>query len=113
MGASGTGPRATLREADVQRAILLECCDACDLMRNNVGVAHEPDGRVVRYGVGGPGGADLIGVVRATGRFIAVECKSPTGRTSPEQDLFLSRVRRSGGIAVVARCPQDVLEALK
>lgn len=81
-------------------------------MRNNVGVAHQPNGAVVRYGVGGTGGADLIGIVRSSGRFIAVECKSATGRTTDEQDVFLDRVRRSGGIAVVARSAEDVLDAV-
>jgi len=92
---------------------MIQTSDRVDWMRNNVGVAHYPDGSVVRYGCGGPGGSDLLGVQRGTGRLIACECKSAAGRVRPEQEQFLARMRAAGAIALVARSVEDVLEALR
>ena len=99
-------------ERNVVAAILLATSDRVDWMRNPVGLAVT-DGRHIRYGCGGPGGSDLVGVVRSTGRAIFCEVKSATGRVRPEQQLFLDRMRASGAIAIVARSVADVLEALR
>jgi len=53
------------------------------------------------------GVADIIGI--AAGQFLAIEVKTPKGRVSPEQDAFLSEIRRRGGIAFVARSVDDVI----
>ncbi|RPH65033.1 MAG: hypothetical protein EHM89_00060 [Acidobacteria bacterium] len=63
------------------------------------------DGKPVRFGVGGPGAADLLGMFR--GRFVAIEIKTPTGRQSPEQQRFEELVRRRNGIYVVLRSVDD------
>lgn len=76
------------------------------LWRNNIGLA-ELHGRKVRFGVGGPGGADLIGVYR--GRFVAVEVKTPVGRQSEEQQVFQRLVEAKGGIYVVLRSANDAV----
>jgi hypothetical protein len=93
-------------ESQLQDAIRLELGAAPDLVlwRNNVGVA-ERRGFTIRFGVGGPGGADLIGCYR--GRFVAVEIKTPTGRQSPEQRTFQALVERKGGVYVVLRSVED------
>jgi len=70
------------------------------LFRNNIGVA-EMRGHTVRFGVGGPGGADLIGIYN--GRFVAVEIKTPTGRQSPDQKRFQALVESKGGEYVILR----------
>lgn len=57
------------------------------------------------------GSSDLVGLT-SKGIFFAIEVKTPKGRTSKEQDAFLHRVREQGGIAGVARCPQDALDLL-
>jgi len=54
------------------------------------------------------GGADLI-CIAPDGRFMAVEVKTKTGRTTAEQDRFLEAVRARGGIAGVARSPAEAL----
>lgn len=72
--------------------------------RNNCGVA-ERGGHKIRFGVGNPGGADLIGVFR--GRFVAVEVKTPIGRQTPEQRQFQQLVERKGGVYVVLRSADD------
>lgn len=59
------------------------------------------------------GGADIIGIHQATGRFIAVEVKTPKGRVSPEQQTFINAVRAAGGIAGVARSVEDALELIR
>ena len=43
---------------------------------------------------------------------MAVEVKTPKGRTTPEQDRFLQAVRNAGGIAGVARSPAEALSLL-
>lgn len=69
--------------------------------RNDTGAYRTPDGRLVRYGLC-KGSADIIGIA-PDGRFLAVECKTSTARTTAEQDNFLAAVRAAGGRAGVAR----------
>jgi hypothetical protein len=76
------------------------------LFRNNIGVA-DMRGYKVRFGVGGPGGADLIGLY--LGRFLAVEIKTPTGRQSEEQKTFQRLVEKNNGIYVVLRSVDDAI----
>lgn len=58
------------------------------------------------------GSADLIGVHKPTGRMVAIEVKTGTGRPTPEQATFLEAVRAAGGIAGIARSPQEALDLL-
>ena len=66
--------------------------------RQNTGSARI-GGRFVRFGW--PGCSDVLGMLR-DGRFLAVECKSPTERLRPEQAVFLERFRASGGVGFMA-----------
>ena len=66
-------------------------------------------GRFIRFGW--PGCSDVLGQLR-DGRFLAVECKSPTGRLRPEQTVFLERINGAGGVAFVARDCRDVMREL-
>lgn len=72
--------------------------------RQNTGAARTGD-RVVRFGI--PGQADITGVI--AGRRIEIECKSPTGRQSPEQRAFQLRVESAGGLYLIAHSVKDVL----
>ena len=76
--------------------------------RQNTGSARI-GGRFVRFGW--PGCSDLLGQLR-DGRFLAVECKSPTGRLRPEQAAFLERIAGAGGVAFMARDFRDVIREL-
>lgn len=58
------------------------------------------------------GSSDLVGIQRATGRFFAIEVKTEKGRPSKEQLQFIDHVIERGGIAGIARSPQDALELL-
>jgi hypothetical protein len=72
--------------------------------------------RMVKVGMG-KGSPDLIGyrVVEVTPAmlgsriavFAGVEVKSAKGRVSPEQQNFLDRLGAAGGLAGVARSPED------
>lgn len=96
---------ATLTESQLQDQIriVLNHPDLV-LWRNNCGVA-ERNGHKIRFGVGNPGGADLIGLFR--GAFVAIEIKTLTGRQSPEQKLFQQLVERKGGTYLILRSVED------
>jgi hypothetical protein len=80
------------------------------LFRNNIGTA-EIRGYPVKFGVGNPGGADLIGLWN--GRFTAVEIKTPVGRQSPDQRKFQHLVESKGGEYVILRSVEDALAWVK
>jgi VRR-NUC domain len=54
---------------------------------------------------------DVLGQLR-DGRRLGVEVKAKTGRLRPEQAVFLERIRRAGGLALVARDLRDVRREL-
>lgn len=57
------------------------------------------------------GSSDLIGITK-TGRFFAIEVKTPEGRVSKEQEQFIDHIESMNGIAGVARSVQDALDLL-
>jgi len=57
------------------------------------------------------GVADILGIYK--GRFLAIEVKTKTGKTSTEQDQFLENIRIQGGISFVARSLEEVKEYLE
>lgn len=84
--------------------------DDCRVWRNNTGKLPDPrTGRWVTFGL--RGSADILGLLRG-GRFLAVECKTRTGRLSPEQCSFRDMVLRLGGCYVVARSVEDAVNAV-
>ena len=101
-----------MSERDVQRDIQLQTSHLVAWFRNQVG-HYEQDGRHITYGIGGKGGADLIGIRRRDGRFVAVEVKAPGNKPRAEQVQFLDMVRRCGGIALWADNVEAVREAIK
>lgn len=100
-------------EREVQHAIRVALGREPDLTlwRNNTGALKDANGRAVRFGLA-VGSSDLIGILAPAGRLVALEVKTATGRTSPEQDLFLALVRRRGGFAAVVRSADDAVAAL-
>ncbi len=63
----------------------------------------------VRFGF--PGQPDVMAQT-TDGRFVALEVKRPSGRVRPEQEVFLDKVRRHGGVGAVVRSIADVERAL-
>lgn len=116
--------RSAVSEADIQAEIMIEATRLGHrLFRNQIGVAkYRRSGRewTVPYGVGGVGGADLIGWTnRPRGQFpgawpqkvqaffTAIECKSLKGAKRAEQQKFIDAVIAAGGIAGFCRSVDD------
>lgn len=80
--------------------------------RQNVGKAYPPGSdRLVTFGV--PGCADVIGLIKPTGRFLAIECKrAKGGKQSEDQQRFERVVTAMGGLYVLAKSLEDVDAAL-
>ena len=111
-------------ERDIQSAILLALSHGpTRLLRINAGVAWQ--GTVIErtpqrlvlarpYAIrlAAPGVSDLIGWTEG-GRFVALEVKGPRGRITDEQAAFIDLVRRSGGLAGVARSLDDARAILE
>jgi hypothetical protein len=77
------------------------------IFRNNIGHAVMRHGARVTFGVGGPGGADLIGIL--DGRPLAIEVKSQSGRQSTDQLRFQALWESRGGIYLMPRSVEDAL----
>lgn len=102
-----------MKEAELLKHCMLEAarCGAT-MFRNNRGMFYTLDGkRKVQAGLSGAGSSDLIGFSN-TGRFIAIEVKTKTGRVSLEQQRFIDAVNAAGGLAFVARSIEDVRDGL-
>jgi len=79
--------------------------------RNNTGAAKTEDGRFVRFGL--PGASDILGILPG-GKFLAVECKrSSGGKVSPQQQAFLDRIKKEGGVAIIATSVEDLIRRLE
>lgn len=78
------------------------------LWRNNTGFDRE---RRVKYGLG-LGGADLVGMLMPSGRFVGFEVKTAKGRVSLEQAIWADAVRGGGGFVAFVRSVEGALEAL-
>jgi len=106
-------------ESEIQHGIRIALGRVPDLrlFRNNVGVA-DVKGSKVRFGLC-KGSSDLIGFLRLEvdgkkiARFISLEIKTETGRTTTEQDLWLELVRAFGGFACVVRSVEDAVAAIE
>lgn len=99
-------------ESEIQNQIRLTLGREPDLVlwRNSAGVA-DIGGRKQRFGLT-RGASDLLGILAPFGRFVALEVKTPRGRLSLEQELFLDLVRKRGGFAAVVHSAEEALSAL-
>ncbi|MDB4931235.1 MAG: hypothetical protein JWM10_3719 [Myxococcaceae bacterium] len=114
-----------MKESALQKAVRLALSGAGIVaFRNNVGTAEfwnegRDDVDRVAYGIGGPGGSDLIMLVplpSGIARFGALELKAPRARTKPAraalQEQFRRLVRGAGGFACVVRTVEEALAAV-
>jgi hypothetical protein len=76
-----------------------------------VGSLQDKTGRWVQFGLT-KGSSDLIGWHKKTGKFVAIEVKRPGQELRKDQKNFIDQVRKAGGIAGVARSPDDLAEIL-
>jgi hypothetical protein len=110
----------------VQRIRLALGRGAIRIFRNNRGKLKDERGRWVSFGIGDPGGADLLGWQTVTitpdmigqkfARFISVEVKKVGARTDKQRAIdqanWRTQVNAAGGIAIEARSVSEVEEAL-
>ena len=112
-----------MSEATVLKKSMLSASSAgAKVFRNNVGIAFQPNGQVIKYGLCN-GSSDLIGWVPVTitqdmvglriAQFLAIECKDKKGRATQEQENFLSNVREGGGIGIITKTGDDVEQLIK
>ena len=112
-------------ETNISTRIQLNVTDNVTLFRNNVGQANvgtEEYPRIIRYGVCNPGGSDLLGFTetvitpemmgKKVAIFTAIEVKTAKGKPSKAQQNFINIVAAAGGIAGVARSPEDANELI-
>ncbi len=74
--------------------------------RNSTGVLRVGD-RAVRFGL--TGSADILGLLAPSGRLIAVEAKTPTGKQTPEQKSFESMVTKYGGLYLLIHSAEEAV----
>lgn len=124
-----------MNEGDLRKLTLLSLPRTSRMFRNNTGMAWQgtqlqaPPGRVilkdarpVHYGLV-VGGSDLIGwnsititpdmVGKKVAVFTAVELKAGRTSTSKDQINFIQQVRDAGGIAGIARTPEEAKSLLE
>lgn len=76
---------------------------------NNTG-AIKYEGRFLRYGKKGSG--DIIAVLPPSGRHAEIEAKTGNATQRKEQKTHQRIVEKMGGLYIVARSPEDMLEQL-
>ena len=108
-------------ETQIQRRIMLRLSEAgCTVWRNETSgawlgkIIHKAGNQVtianahmMVFGLA-VGSSDIIGIA-PNGKFLAVEIKTTTGRATKEQLAFIEAVRAAGGIAGIARTPEEAL----
>ena len=123
----GRGERLRMLESELQREIMKAVTDAGGrVFRNQVGMgwyghmvqSDAKEGHTIVLTGARPlyaglceGSSDLIGWYR--GRFLAIEVKAAKGRATQEQVNFIENVNRDGGIGIIARSVDEVLDTLK
>ncbi len=100
------GGRGGASESERKRLIRLRLGELGILVMNNAVGTGNLGGHVARFGLG-RGSSDLICVLPENGRIMALEVKTPRGRLSPEQRLFLELIRKFGGFAAVVRTAEE------
>jgi len=100
--------RPKVTEGDVRRSIeiALNKQGLVRVMLNAQYSGPARGGGYTRAGLG-TGTADLVGYVRRSGRFFAIEVKTGTGKVSAEQAAWIAQTNQEGGYAAVARTPEE------
>ena len=72
--------------------------------RNNTG-ALKTENRFVKFGY--KGSPDIICVYN--GQFIGIECKSPKGKQSDNQEIFQDKLEKAGGVYLLVKNIDEVM----
>ena len=103
-----------LSESQISKAImqyLKRHPKIATVARYNSGTFYE-GGRYIRANTQ-RGQSDIQGTLKGSGKTIALEVKSATGRATPEQLQYLQTIRSAGGIGEVVRSVDDVIRILE
>jgi hypothetical protein len=108
-------------ETNISNRVRLKLSRLCRTFRNNVGLFTTISGDKIRTGLC-KGSSDLIGwttvevtpdmVGKKVAIFMGIEIKSSKGRMSKAQIKFAENVNDAGGIAFMARSPEEAEEKL-
>jgi len=107
-----------MKETPILKRIMIRCSrDIARLFRNNVGQYRDKAGNWIRYGLGNPGGSDLIGwrqviitpehIGMTIAQFLAIEVKQPNKEATDDQAKFGRMIINAGGIFGVAHSPEE------
>lgn len=66
---------------------------------------------VISYGI--PGEADIQGIIKPHGKFLAIEVKTGKGKLSVKQKKWKDMILKYGGVHIEARSVDQVLTELK
>lgn len=101
---------ATSDHTRLVKLVLLELGSRadCRVWQNNTGAANY-GGRYLKFGKVGSG--DIIGFT-SDGKFLAIECKTGSGRQSKEQANFELIVKRFGGRYYLVRDHLEIAQKL-
>jgi hypothetical protein len=106
---AGHGSKGHYRSGDRESTVLRECLhylhnQGIFAWRNNTGTVWM-GGQPVSFGY--PGSSDIVGILPG-GKFLAVECKSATGKQSDKQKAFQEKVTAAGGLYLLVRSVEDL-----
>jgi hypothetical protein len=90
-------------ESDVQRAVISYVRRRPEIAfagRINTIAMRTETGRPIWSHTIGKGVSDIIGMFRS-GHWLALECKRPGGKPTPEQEQFIELVRSAGGCGAI------------
>jgi len=106
----------TVTEGEIQNQILdwLNLKQIFNWRQNTMGVycGSDDQGKAKFRKAPATGVADILGVL-PNGRFLAIECKRPGGKPSPEQIEFIDNVNANGGLAFIADNLDIVIETIE
>ena len=76
--------------------------------RQNNAAVFDPKIKSFRRNSSEKGVSDILGFHKTTGKFLACEIKVGKDTLSPEQTMFLGKVKSAGGLALVVRHGDDL-----
>lgn len=98
-----------MTHSDLINEILLAISPSGMAWKNSTGALKDATGRLVRYGL--KGSADILACIK--GRMVAIEVKVGRDQQRTEQQNFAAAIRRAGGVYILARSVDDVVNTLK
>lgn len=107
----GKGPESIIKRAiceylSYKKGCLFWVNSTVGIFDREKGIYRKNRSQFQRNGV-----ADILGVYK--GKPLAIEVKSLKGIVSQDQESFLNDFAKAGGIALVARSVDDVIQAFK